>query len=371
MRRFAFMLFSLLMISRQALVSAQTDSNPYPVPPILNDAPIVLAYQVADYHINMQRWFITSGEGPVVEIAPGAAFNTETFAAAWTDDCAQFAVSTSMPMATGDASWTIKVYTAATGEERALFEPTEYGQYNLYWSPGGTRIAYETFTEGQGVDVVNVASGERIRVGSEEMYPVGWQGEDNLLMIYAKRLDDNSVDRRLMRATIGADGQAATTELINDPSIVTAIAAPDGSLLVQRAASEGTLLELYDRDGQYQRRLAANASSLIPLWSHDGERIAYLRTQNGVSIVNVNTLVIDPLWDRTADPSRYVGWLIDWMGGDQSVVFQGPSGASGSPISISGVNVQTGDITELIPPQAGDDQIVYGFLPCMLPPDTP
>jgi Tol biopolymer transport system component len=164
------------------------------------------------------------------------------------------------------------------------------------WSPDGTRICFEGYSDGVGVYVIN-SDGTGMRrlspIPGMDVRP-SWS-PDGSLIVYTRVLSTpapGSIPPTSIMTMSSQDGSGATTLLPADPAgtvfNIEPRWAPDGSAIVFMSNRDGGQ-QIYSMkpDGSGVTQLTNNASAGDPFWSPDSKRISFGSNREGGGKLNV------------------------------------------------------------------------------------
>ncbi len=368
MRCFWFLcVLSLLMVA--PTLAQEQDSS---VPLIVGDTPLHFAYQAYLAGGDENRLWVLNDAGEAVEIAEGLHVNSETLDAAWSHDCSRLAFSAYTPENFEANRGSLYVYDFTTGALSIAYQSFLYLPTDLEWSPDDEWVGHRQYgEENYTIGVLNVDLGVDVLIAIQpDIFFDGWLDNESLIMTLAHRIDQYTVDRRVLFTEIDSGAGQLETLVENHINVVPS---PDGeSLLITHWAEDNTTfqLSLYSADGNFISKLADNVSTLNPAWSPDSRHVAFLDVHNALSVVDTETRRLTSLDDmiRRDPTARGVfsiqGWTRDGNAVLVNMRVDDPlTGAINMNQALYTVAVDGSGIQELVTTVSGEIGF-YWYLPC-------
>lgn len=368
MRPFWFSCVLILLMVAPTLAQEQDSS----VPVIVGDMPIRLAYQAYLNGGDENRLWVLNDAGEAVEIAAGLHVNSETLDAAWSHDCSRLAFSAYAPENLDTYRGSLYIYDFASGALSIAYESFQYLPTDLEWSPDDEWIGHRQYgEENYTIGVLNVDLGVNVLIASQpDLFFDGWLDQESLIMTLAHRIDQYTVDRRVLFTEIDSGAGALETLVENHVNVVPS---PDGDhLLITHWADDNTTyqLSLYSADGEFISKLADNVSTLYPAWSPDSRHAAFLDVNNALSVVDTETRRMTSLDDviRRDPNARGVASIQGWTRDGSAVlvhmrVDDPLTGAVNMNQALYAVAADGSEVQEVVTAVSGEIGF-YWYLPC-------
>jgi TolB protein len=193
------------------------------------------------------------------------------------------------------------------------------------WSPDGTRLAFESFRDGNfEIYVVNADGSNPVRLTNDtagDSSPV-WSPVSDEIAFVSNRFGNADI----LLLTLNGIVSTLTTTVAPDSSPAWS---PDGSMIAYKTHADVLAnICLIGRDGLNQHCLTTAPSEYgAPIWSPTGGSLAVNAKQStggyGIDIFNVKDGSIAELYSEGVEPVGVPAWSADGM----RVVFQAHTGA--------------------------------------------